>query len=100
MTESPADSNVRHFGVFQFNPRTEELHKQGIKIRLEGQPAAILRMLLEQPGEMVTREELIKSLWPADTFVDFEHSLNAAIKRLRAALNDSADAPRYVETVA
>jgi len=100
VTESPADSNVRHFGVFQFNPRTEELHKQGIKIRLEGQPAAILRMLLEQPGEMVTREELIKSLWPADTFVDFEHSLNAAIKRLRAALNDSADAPRYVETVA
>jgi len=98
--ESPGDSNVRHFGVFQFNPRTEELHKQGIKIRLEGQPAAILRMLLEQPGEMVTREELISRLWPADTFVDFEHSLNAAIKRLRAALNDSADAPRYVETVA
>jgi Tol biopolymer transport system component/DNA-binding winged helix-turn-helix (wHTH) protein len=100
VTESPADSNVRHFGVFQFNPRTEELHKQGIKIRLEGQPAAILRMLLEQPGEMVTREELIRRLWPADTFVDFDHSLNAAIKRLRAALNDSADAPRYVETVA
>jgi Tol biopolymer transport system component/DNA-binding winged helix-turn-helix (wHTH) protein len=100
VTESPTDSSVRHFGVFQFNPRTEELHKQGIKIRLEGQPAAILRMLLEQPGEMVTREELIRRLWPADTFVDFEHSLNAAIKRLRAALNDSADAPRYVETVA
>jgi Tol biopolymer transport system component/DNA-binding winged helix-turn-helix (wHTH) protein len=100
VTEGPADLNVRHFGVFQFNPRTEELHKQGIKIRLEGQPAAVLRMLLEQPGEMVTREELIRKLWPADTFVDFEHSLNAAIKRLRAALNDSADAPRYVETVA
>jgi Tol biopolymer transport system component/DNA-binding winged helix-turn-helix (wHTH) protein len=100
VTESPGDSNVRHFGVFQFNPRTEELHKQGIRIRLEGQPAAILRMLLEQPGEMVTREELIRRLWPADTFVDFEHSLNAAIKRLRAALNDSSDAPRYVETVA
>jgi Tol biopolymer transport system component/DNA-binding winged helix-turn-helix (wHTH) protein len=100
VTESPGDSNVRHFGVFQFNPRTEELHKQGIRIRLEGQPAAILRMLLEQPGEMVTREELIGRLWPADTFVDFEHSLNAAIKRLRAALNDSSDAPRYVETVA
>jgi Tol biopolymer transport system component/DNA-binding winged helix-turn-helix (wHTH) protein len=100
VTEGPADSNVRHFGVFQFNPRTEELHKQGIKIRLEGQPARVLRILLEQPGEMVTREELIRRLWPADTFVDFEHSLNAAIKRLRAALNDSADAPRYVETVA
>jgi Tol biopolymer transport system component/DNA-binding winged helix-turn-helix (wHTH) protein len=100
VTEGPRESNVRHFGVFQFNPRTEELHKQGIKIRLEGQPAAVLAMLLEQPGEMVTREELIRRLWPADTFVDFEHGLNAAIKRLRAALNDSADAPRYVETVA
>ena len=100
LIEGPADSNVRCFGVFQFNPRTGELHKQGIKIRLEGQPATILLMLLEQPGEMVTREELVKRLWPADTFVDFEHSLNAAIKRLRAALNDSADAPRYVETVA
>ena len=100
MAESPADSNVRHFGVFQFNPRTGELHKQGIKIRLEGQPAVILAMLLEQPGEMVTRDELVRKLWRADTFVDFEHSLNAAIKRLRAALNDSADAPRYVETVA
>lgn len=100
LTENPPDSNLRHFGVYQFNPRTGELHKQGIKIRLEGQPAAILAMLLEQPGEMVTREELVGRLWPADTFVDFEHSLNAAVKRLRAALNDSADAPRYVETVA
>jgi Tol biopolymer transport system component/DNA-binding winged helix-turn-helix (wHTH) protein len=100
LPESPANSKVRRFGVFQFNPRTGELHKQGIKIRLEGQPAAILAMLLENPGEMVTREQLVKRLWPADTFVDFEHSLNAAIKRLRAALNDSADAPRYVETVA
>jgi Tol biopolymer transport system component/DNA-binding winged helix-turn-helix (wHTH) protein len=100
VTESPANSNVRHFGVFQFNPRTGELRKQGIKIRIEGQPAAILAMLLEHPGEMVAREELVRRLWPTGTFVDFEHSLNAAIKRLRAALNDSADAPRYVETVA
>jgi len=100
LTEIAGDSNVRHFGVFQFNPRTGELHKQGIKIRLEGQPATILAMLLERPGEMVAREELVKKLWPADTFVDFEHGLNAAVKRLRAALNDEADAPRYVETVA
>jgi Tol biopolymer transport system component/DNA-binding winged helix-turn-helix (wHTH) protein len=100
LPESSADSNVRRFGGFQFNPRTGELHKQGIKIRLEGQPATILALLLEKPGEMVTREELVRRLWPAHTFVDFEHSLNAAIKRLRAALNDSADAPRYVETVA
>src|SRR5439155_4226599 len=77
-----------------------ELRKAGIRIRLEGQPLAILQMLLERPGELVTREELQKNLWPADTFVDFEHSLNAAVKRLRASLNDSADQPRYVETLA
>jgi len=85
--------------MYEFEPRTGELRKQGIRIRLEGQPLAILRMLLERPGELVTREELQKELWPADTFVDFEHSLNAAIKRLRGALNDSANAPRYVETL-
>ena len=71
-----------------------------MRIRLEGQPVAILKMLLDRPGELVTREELQKKLWVADTFVDFEHSLNAAVKRLRAALNDSADQPRYVETLA
>jgi TolB-like protein/DNA-binding winged helix-turn-helix (wHTH) protein len=96
----PANSRVHRFGTYEFEPRTGELRKQGIRIRLEGQPLAILRMLLERPGELVTREELQKELWPADTFVDFEHSLNAAIKRLRGALNDSANAPRYVETLA
>src|SRR5438105_6332988 len=97
---SPAKSNVVRFGMYDFAPHTQELHKEGMRVRLEGQPVAILKMLLNRPGELVTREELQKTLWPADTFVDFEHSLNAAIKRLRAALNDSADAPRYVETVA
>src|SRR6266851_9264420 len=86
--------------MYEFEPRTGELRKQGIRIRLEGQPLAILRMLLERPGGLVTREELQKELWPADTFVDFEHSLNAAVKRLRTALNDSADHPRYIETLA
>jgi len=71
-----------------------------MRVRLEGQPVAILKMLLDRPGELVRREELQKELWPADTFVDFEHSLNAAVKRLRAALNDSADHPHYVETLA
>jgi DNA-binding winged helix-turn-helix (wHTH) protein/tetratricopeptide (TPR) repeat protein len=92
-------STVHRFGVYEFDPRTGELRKQGIRIRFEGQPVAILTMLLKRPGELVGREELQKELWPADTFVDFEHSLNAAIKRLRAVLNDSADAPRYIETL-
>jgi TolB-like protein/DNA-binding winged helix-turn-helix (wHTH) protein/Tfp pilus assembly protein PilF len=92
-------STVHHFGVYEFDPRTGQLRKHGICIRFEGQPVAILTMLLKRPGELVPREELQKELWPADTFVDFEHSLNAAIKRLRAVLNDSAHAPRYVETL-
>ena len=98
-------SNLTHprayrFGAFEFDPQTGELRKQGIRIRLEGQPIAVLSMLLDRHGELVSREELQKRLWPSDTFVDFEQSLNAAIKRLRAALNDSAGAPRYVETLA
>jgi TolB-like protein/DNA-binding winged helix-turn-helix (wHTH) protein len=95
-----AKPNIVRFGVYEFAFDTQELRKAGIRIRLEGQPLAILQMLLERPGELVTREELQKKLWPTDTFVDFEHSLNAAVKRLRAALNDSADQPRYVETLA
>ena len=92
--------NVVRFGVYEFASHRQELRKAGIRIRLEGQPLAILQMLLERAGELVTREELQKNLWSTDTFVDFEHSLNAAVKRLRAALNDSADQPRYVETLA
>jgi len=95
-----ANSSIHRFGAYEFDPRTGELRKQGIRIRLEGQPLAILTLLLERPGELVTREEIQKKLWPADTFVDFEHSLNAAIKRLRAALSESANAPRYIETLA
>ena len=97
---SPAKPNVVRFGVYHFAQETQELHKEGMRVRLEGQPIAILKTLLDRPGELVTREELQKKLWPADTFVDFEHSLNAAVKRLRAALNDSADQPRYIETLA
>jgi Tol biopolymer transport system component/DNA-binding winged helix-turn-helix (wHTH) protein len=95
-----AKSNVIGFGVYEFNVVTGELRRDGMRIRLEGQPLTILQMLLERPGELVTREELQKRLWPGETFVDFEHSLNAAVKRLRAALSDSADQPRYIETQA
>jgi len=87
------------FGVFELDLRSGELQKQGLKIRLEGQPVQILICLLENPGELVTREELHRKLWPADTFVNFEHGLNTAVKRLRQALNDSADNPRFVETL-
>jgi TolB-like protein/DNA-binding winged helix-turn-helix (wHTH) protein len=97
---SMADRQLRRFGHFEFDPQTGELRKQGMRIRLEGQPIAILRMFLERPGQLLSREELQKRLWPAETFVDFEQSLNAAVKRLRGALGDSADAPRYVETLA
>jgi TolB-like protein/DNA-binding winged helix-turn-helix (wHTH) protein len=87
------------FGVFELDLRSGELQRQGRKIRLEGQPVQVLICLLENPGELVTREELHRKLWPADTFVDFEQGLNAAVKRLRQALNDSADNPRFVETL-
>jgi Tol biopolymer transport system component/DNA-binding winged helix-turn-helix (wHTH) protein len=94
-----ANSDIRRFGAYEFDPSTGELRKQGIRIRLEGQPLCILTMLMERPGELITREEIQRNLWPADTFVDFEHSLNSAIKRLRVALNESANTPRYIETL-
>jgi TolB-like protein/DNA-binding winged helix-turn-helix (wHTH) protein/Flp pilus assembly protein TadD len=97
---SPTKPNIVSFGAYEFNPYSRELRREGMRVRLEGQPLAILEVLLERPGELVTREELQKRLWPEDTFVDFEHSLNAAVKRLRAGLNDSADQPRYIETLA
>jgi TolB-like protein/DNA-binding winged helix-turn-helix (wHTH) protein/Flp pilus assembly protein TadD len=94
----PPPRTIR-FGVFELNVRSGELRKQGRKIRLQGQPVHILICLLENPGELVTREELHRRLWPADTYVNFEHGLNAAVKRLRRALDDSADNPRFVETL-
>ncbi len=95
-----ANPSVVSFGAYEFNLCSGELRKEGMRVRLEGQPLAVLQMLLDRPGELVTREELQKRLWPADTFVDFEHSLNAAVKRLRERLNDSADQPRFIETLA
>ena len=87
------------FGPFEVDVRTGELRKSGLKLRLTGQPFEILSMLLEKPGEVVTREELKQRLWPENTFVDYEHSLNAAVNKLREVLSDSADRPLYVETL-
>ena len=96
--ERPAP-NVKRFATFEVDLRARELRKGGIRIRLQDQPFEILAMMIERPGDVVTRDELRQRLWPAGTFVDFEHSLNAAIKRLRGALGDDADNPRFVETL-
>jgi len=87
------------FGVFELDLRSGELRKRGVKVKLQEQPLQILGILLEKPGEVVTREELRQRIWQADTFVDFDHGLNNAIRRLREALGDSAETPRYIETL-
>jgi Tol biopolymer transport system component/DNA-binding winged helix-turn-helix (wHTH) protein len=103
VASAPTSNNlteVVRFGVYEVDPRAGELRRNGVKIKIQEQPYQVLALLLERPGEVVTREELKRRLWPADTFVDFDHSLNAAIKRLRDVLRDSADNPRFVETLA
>ncbi len=97
--ESAPASRVARFGAFQLDLRSGELVGNGQRQLLPDQPLTILTLLLQHPGELVLRDELRRQLWSSDTFVDFEHGLNAAVKRLRAALGDSADAPRYIETV-
>ena len=99
MSTAPPSRIIR-FGVFEINLATGELRQRGQKVKLQEQPFQILVALLERPGELVTREELHSKLWPADTFVDFDHGLNAAVKRLRDALGESAERPMFVETVA
>jgi serine/threonine protein kinase/TolB-like protein/Flp pilus assembly protein TadD len=99
MNDAQRSARCVRFGAFEFNPQIGELLKHGLKIKLSGQPVELLAMLLARPGQLVTREELQKRLWPHDTIVEFEHSINAAINRLREALSDSADEPRYVETL-
>jgi len=90
---------VIRFGPFEADLHTRELRKHGLKVKLQEQPFQVLVMLLEQPGDLVTRDEVRSRLWPKDTFVDFDHALNAAVRRLRDALNDNADTPRFVETL-
>lgn len=98
MPDTQADRRYR-FGAFEVDFRLGELRKAGLRVRLSGQPLQILEALLERRGDVVTREELRARLWQANTFIDFEHNLNSAIKRLRAALGDDADGPRFVETL-
>src|SRR5580765_7773186 len=93
-------SETRRFGIFEVDLRAGELRRNGMRVKLQEQPFQVLALLLERQGEVVTREEVRNRLWPADTFVDFDHSLNAAIRRLRDALGDSAENPTFVETVA
>jgi DNA-binding winged helix-turn-helix (wHTH) protein/Tol biopolymer transport system component len=98
VVENP--NRLVHFGVFELDTKAGELRRNGSRVRLQEQPLQVLLVLLEHPGEIVSREQLRKRLWPGDTFVDFDHSLNAAIRRLRDALGDTAENPRFVETVA
>ena len=102
-TTPPANTTstprIVRFGLFELDLRTHELRKKGLKIKLQEQPCHILAILLEHPGEITTRDELRNALWPSDTFVDFNHSLNSAIMRLREVLGDSSENPRFIETL-
>jgi TolB-like protein/DNA-binding winged helix-turn-helix (wHTH) protein/Tfp pilus assembly protein PilF len=100
MPDSQQAGRRLRFGVFELDLRAGELRKDGHRIRLQEQPLQVLGLLLEHHGEVVTRDELQKKLWPADTFVNFDHGLNKAINKLRAAIGDSAESPRFIETVA
>jgi DNA-binding winged helix-turn-helix (wHTH) protein len=99
VSDNPSSRLIR-FSTFEVDLHTGEMRQRGQKVKLQEQPMQVLAALLERPGELVTREELRRKLWPADTFVDFDHSLNAAIKRLRDALGESAESPIFVETMA
>ena len=99
MLEQVPNSQLVLFGAFEVDLRLGELRKNGIRVKLTGQPFQILAILLEHPGDLVTREQLQRRLWPADTFVDFDRGLNSAINRVREALGDSAENPRFVETL-
>ena len=99
MNNLPPSQAIIRFGVFELDPASRELHKQGLKARLQEQPFQVLQILLEHPGEVVTRQELQRRIWPSDTYVDFDRGLYNAIKKLREALGDSSESPRFVETL-
>jgi TolB-like protein/DNA-binding winged helix-turn-helix (wHTH) protein/Flp pilus assembly protein TadD len=99
MLASTTAARVLRFDVYELDLRSGELRKRGVKLRLQGQPLQLLAILLESAGNLVTREELSSQLWPADTFVDFDHSLHNAVGRIREVLGDSAETPRYIETL-
>src|SRR3984957_12072302 len=99
MPPSTPQSQRFTFDRFELDLRSGELLKDGRRLRLQAQPFQLLVLLLERPGEVVTREEICRKLWQADTFVDFDHSLGTAVNKIREALSDSADHPRFVETM-
>jgi len=99
MTETRPARRYR-FGVFEVDSSTGELRRKGVRVKLHSQPFQVLALLLERPGEMLTREEICRELWPEGTFVDYEHGVNSAVNRLREALGDRASNPRFVETLA
>src|SRR6184192_1616992 len=99
MAEPAVSPPCIRFGRFALDTRTGELRKDDSRVRVPDQSMEILKALVERPGELVTREQLRERLWPSDTFVDFEHGLNAAVRRLREALGDSAEEPRLIETI-
>ncbi len=99
MHQPAALNRVLRFGAFELDVSAGELRKDGVRIRLQGQPFQVLCILLERAGEIVSRDELRQRLWPEGTFVDFEHSLNTAIKKVREGLGDDAENPRFVETI-
>jgi DNA-binding winged helix-turn-helix (wHTH) protein len=100
MSPSNRESNLLRFGIFEINLAAGELRKNGARIRLQEQPFQVLAALLQNAGQVVTRDHLREKIWPADTFVDFDHSLNTAVNKIREALGDSASNPRFVETLA
>jgi DNA-binding winged helix-turn-helix (wHTH) protein len=100
MAQTQRSPTTIRFGPFEADLLTGELRKSGMRIRLQDQPFRVLASLLEKPGEVVTREELRRTIWPDGEFGDFDHAVNVAVAKLRTALNDSADEPRFVETLA
>jgi DNA-binding winged helix-turn-helix (wHTH) protein len=96
---APETGSVIRSASYEADLESGELRKQGTRVRLQGQPFQVLAILLKRAGEIVTREELRRSVWPQDTFVDFDHALNTAVKKIRAALSDDADNPRFITTV-
>lgn len=95
----PSVGDIVRFGIFELSLGSGELRKRGLRVALQNQPLRVLAALLERPGDVVSRGALCRRLWPEGTFVDFEHSLNAAVRRLRLALGDNAEIPRFIETV-
>src|SRR5215467_1006353 len=99
MPAQDTSPKVVQFGVFELDLQHAELRKQGVKVKLQDQPLKVLEVLLEKPGQIVSREELRQRVWPANTFVEFDQGLYTAMARLRDALGDSSESPRFIETV-